>query len=233
MLCKLDIYLSNFALENTILSTLRGRVQCLSPLAPHPHLIAAHFTELQELHLEVLKVDAKDMWMALGPTLESLSIRIVMPDVYKGTVRNIQTFCRKLSSVDIGFSGGLWEGHAALYMSYVELFNGPNRFEPRRSLVRTGPLVSETKCSELFGFQDNMVRTSGFPTRSNRFDCLQGTRRARVHAVRFDLRVGKTGGIDMSPVPASHRPTLAPLLKATPVRAVSGISVVAVMSKPH
>eukprot|EP00171_Calliarthron_tuberculosum_P016276 IDg16276t1 len=37
----------------------------------------------------------------------------------------------------------------------------------------------------------------------------------------------------LSAVPATHRASLAPLLRAKPIRTASGIAVVAVMSKPH
>lgn len=86
-----------------ILAAVQGPVQCLGVGGEHTQRITTHFVGLQELQLSVLKVAAKHLWIALGPTLKSLSIRMVMPDVYKKAMRNIQAFCQKLTSVEIGF----------------------------------------------------------------------------------------------------------------------------------
>lgn len=119
---KLDIIdLGNFALEEAILSAVSGRVQCLAVSGNHAECITNHFIGLQELHLGVLEVNSKDMWQALGTTLESLSIRRVASSIYKDTMRDIQTFFRKLSSVEIGFVEGLWDPHAELFMSFGAL----------------------------------------------------------------------------------------------------------------
>lgn len=84
---KLDIIdLGNFALEEAILSAVSGRVQCLAVSGNHAECITNHFIGLQELHLGVLEVNLKDMWQALGTTLESLSIRHVASSIYKGTI---------------------------------------------------------------------------------------------------------------------------------------------------
>lgn len=112
----MDLY-ANAPLADAILSAVHGQVRCLSVGGEHTQRITAHCVRLHELHLSVLEVDAKQMWIALGPTLRFLSIVTVIPDVYKKMMRNIHDFCRKLISVEIVFEKDCWEGHVKLYLS--------------------------------------------------------------------------------------------------------------------
>lgn len=84
MLCKLDVIdLENGPLVEAVLGAVQGRVQCLSVRGEFARHVNTHFVRPQELHLSVLKDVSKDMWEALGPSLESSSNRIVMPHAYK------------------------------------------------------------------------------------------------------------------------------------------------------
>lgn len=113
MLRKLDISLvADVPLEEVVLSAVHCRVASISVFGNHRQQIPTPFSGLRELHLGNLEVNAFDMWRALGPTLEALSVREMAAEVYKDTLGHIQTFCRKLTSMEIAFIKDRWQPHA-------------------------------------------------------------------------------------------------------------------------
>lgn len=120
VLRELDISsVADALLEEAILWAVLGQVECLSVPGCHVQKIANHFAGLRDLVLSsVPERDTTGVWRARGPTLESLSIRGMMADIYKDTLGSIQTFCRRLTSFEIDFVEDLWEPHVELFMSY-------------------------------------------------------------------------------------------------------------------
>lgn len=149
----------NVPLEEHILSAVPGRVQCLVIRGKRTQLITANCIGLQELDLLELAVDAEDMWRAVGPTLESLSIGRVAASIYPKTMGDIQTFCLKLTSVEIDFLEGHWEELAALYMSYgdqlkLALFSTERGVFPLAKIQEILSVCPNVSCGALTGLAD-------------------------------------------------------------------------------
>lgn len=115
-----------------------------------------------------MDVDAKEMWQGLGPTLDTLSIRGIGTEVYKKTMGDIQTFCRRLTSANIGFLHGTWEAHAELYMSYGVQLKHVNLFSwPTAATILVCPNVY---CNRANGIREDVPSMKALAERVKRID---------------------------------------------------------------
>lgn len=117
---RLDISnLTNAPLEEAILSSSRS-VQDLAVNPAHAPLIGSRFAGLRRLLLTAPPQDAEEMWRAVGSSLELVSIGHEHDPAYvdRETIRNIQSHCRKLSSLRLYPTEEDYDVCTELLMSY-------------------------------------------------------------------------------------------------------------------